>query len=161
MVTPAMRAQSHVGPAWRRFMPAPMATKSAATLRVLAMIKTPKSTATMDRPVRRNRFVANSPRPTPVASAVRSQISCTAAMSGKVNKAVHRKPRPCAAPAWAYVATPEGSSSDAPVTRPGPRIRRYWSQAGPAFFDAVVDFFVDLFLGGAARDFRRRLVLTA
>jgi hypothetical protein len=29
------------------------------------------------------------------------------------------------------VAIPEGSSSDAPVTNPGPSARRYWRQTGP------------------------------
>jgi hypothetical protein len=37
------------------------------------------------------------------------------------NIANHSIPRPNFAPAWEYVAIPEGSSSDAPVIRPGPK----------------------------------------
>jgi hypothetical protein len=68
--------------------------------------------------------VINSPRPLAVASAVRSQISCTAVINGKVNRLVHNRPKPVAAPACEYVAIPDGPSSLAPVTSPGPNARR-------------------------------------
>src|SRR5438034_11046559 len=48
-----------------------------------------------------------------------------AAISGKVAAAVQSKDVPTDAPATAYVAIPLGSSSEAPVTSPGPRTRRY------------------------------------
>src|SRR5438309_10481076 len=41
-------------------------------------------------------------------------------MSGQVMAAVQRSDVPSCAPATEYVATPEGSSSAAPVMRPGP-----------------------------------------
>jgi hypothetical protein len=59
------------------------------------------------------------------------EISWTAAISGKVIKAVQMKTRPNRAPACEYVAIPEGSSSDAPVTNPGPMALKYWRQIGP------------------------------
>jgi hypothetical protein len=46
-------------------------------------------------------------------------------MSGKATIAVQRVDNPKAAPAWEYVAIPEGSSSLAPVTKPGPIIFQY------------------------------------
>src|SRR3989338_3652808 len=46
-------------------------------------------------------------------------------MNGKVNNAVHANWEPCAAPAWEYVAMPEGSSSGAPVVSPGPKMCQY------------------------------------
>jgi hypothetical protein len=74
-----------------------MATTSAAILRAFATMRTMRSTPRTARPVRWNRLTANSPRPSPVARAVRSQISWTAAMSGKVIKAVQMKDQtePC------------------------------------------------------------------
>ena len=41
---------------------------------------------------------------------------------GKTNKAVQNVLSPKAAPACEYVAIPDGSSSLAPVTRPGPSL---------------------------------------
>src|SRR5437879_3130204 len=49
-----------------------------------------------------------------------AQINWTAAISGKVTRAIHSVAYPRAAPAMAYVPIPEGSSSEAPVIRPGP-----------------------------------------
>jgi hypothetical protein len=48
-----------------------------------------------------SRSVASSPNPFPVARAVRSQISCTAAISGNVSSAVQRKLKPNLDPASA------------------------------------------------------------
>src|SRR5678816_2840547 len=45
-------------------------------------------------------------------------------MSGHVRAAVHSKEVPRRAPATEYVATPDGSSSAAPVMRPGPRAEK-------------------------------------
>jgi hypothetical protein len=91
----------------------------------LAISSTDRSTPTIHLPGRLNRFSANSPSPVPVARAVRSHISCTAAMRGYVRRAAQRNDRPYFDPAWAYVAIPEGSSSEAPVMSPGPIARRY------------------------------------
>src|ERR1700733_4185787 len=44
-------------------------------------------------------------------------------ISGKENKVTHNMPNPNLAPACEYVAIPLGSSSDAPVMRPGPSSR--------------------------------------
>jgi hypothetical protein len=44
------------------------------------------------------------------------------AIIGSVKSAVHSVEKPREAPATAYVPMPDGSSSDAPVMRPGPRI---------------------------------------
>src|SRR5438094_10547691 len=54
-----------------------------------------------------------------------AQTSWIAAINGRVTTAVHSIPVPNAAPATAYVVTPLGSSSAAPVTRPGPSVRKY------------------------------------
>ena len=44
-------------------------------------------------------------------------------------------PKPSCAPAWLYVPIPEGSSSEAPVIRPGPsRPRKPLSSSGVFFF---------------------------
>jgi len=61
-------------------------------------------------------------RPLPVTIAIRAQVNCTAVIIGKVMSAVHNAPNPNDAPATAYVPMPEGSSSDAQVINPGPRI---------------------------------------
>src|ERR1017187_4482880 len=49
---------------------------------------------------------------------------CTAVINGNVTSAVQSVAKPNAAPACAYVPMPEGSSSDALVTNPGPNIFR-------------------------------------
>jgi hypothetical protein len=51
----------------------------------------------------------------------RAHIICTAVISGNENRAVHNGAYPNAAPVTEYVEIPEGSSSAAPVMRPGPR----------------------------------------
>jgi hypothetical protein len=75
MRTPAASAQSQVGPAWRSCIPEPMATRSAAIFSELATMRATRSTARTERPSRPKRVTASSPRPFPVARAVRSQIS--------------------------------------------------------------------------------------
>src|SRR5690348_14654918 len=44
-----------------------------------------------------------------------------AAINGSVKMAVHSVANPSEAPAMAYVAMPDGSSSEAPVIKPGPK----------------------------------------
>jgi DNA-binding transcriptional LysR family regulator len=51
-------------------------------------------------------------------------MSWTAAMRGNEIRAVQRVPHPSEAPATEYVEIPDGSSSAAPVTRPGPSSTR-------------------------------------
>src|ERR1700689_2561534 len=82
----------------------------------------------------------SSPRPLPLASAVRSQISWTAAINGNVNSATHSIPKPNLAPVWAYVAMPDGSSSEAPVISPGPSARRYVRQPARDLGRAPLEF---------------------
>src|SRR5947207_11417793 len=60
----------------------------------------------------------------PVTMPMRAQTSCTATINGSVSSAVHNVAYPNDAPATAYVAIPLGSSSEAPVTRPGPSFFR-------------------------------------
>jgi hypothetical protein len=48
-------------------------------------------------------------------------MNWTAAIKGNEKSAVHRGRYPNNAPATEYVEMPDGSSSAAPVTRPGPR----------------------------------------
>lgn len=67
--------------------------------KALAPISATISTATPYRAQRPNNVRASAPRVLPVASAVRSQISWTAAISGNVIRAVHSKPKPNFEPA--------------------------------------------------------------
>lgn len=89
---PARIAQTAAGPAWSRFIPEPIATASAAMFNVLAASNAKRSTPSTTLQERVKLRAASSPSPAPVASAVRSQISWTAAMSGKVSNAVQRIP---------------------------------------------------------------------
>jgi hypothetical protein len=123
--TPAISAHSHVGPACNNVIPDPTATRSAAIFSAFAPTKPTSKVPTISRAAPPGqRCGTNSPSDFPVANAVRSQISCTAVISGNVTTLTHSSPYPCAAPAWLYVATPDGSSSLAPVIRPGPTARR-------------------------------------
>jgi hypothetical protein len=56
------------------------------------------------------------------------------AINGKVKRAVHKVEKPNCAPACEYVAIPDGSSSLAPVMRPGPNERRNASSFEGDFF---------------------------
>src|SRR5437016_10321170 len=62
--------------------------------------------------------------PIPLTIPILAHMNSTAVIIGKVASAVQRIENPSDAPATAYVPMPEGSSSDAPVIRPGPRIFR-------------------------------------
>src|SRR3569623_1500608 len=68
--------------------------------------------------------------PQPVTRPILAEISCTAAISGKVISSTHPRPMPYCAPTCEYVAMPDGSSSDAPVIRPGPIISRSFGCSG-------------------------------
>lgn len=70
-----------------------------------------------------SRIVPANPRP--VTSPMRAHISCTTAIRGNVSAASHNSWKPYCAPVCEYVAMPDGSSSDAPVVRPGPRLCQY------------------------------------
>ena len=89
---PAITAQSVADPAWSKCIPCPIATRSAAMFNTLASISSARRTPTATRVRRENRARISSPRPLPVVSAVRSQISCTADISGHVTSAAHTRP---------------------------------------------------------------------
>src|SRR5207247_2132610 len=74
---------------------------------------------------RGNRSLMRAASPCPVTRPSRPAVSWTAAASGSVIHAVHSNPKPKAAPACEYVPMPDGSSSEAPVTNPGPSRRKY------------------------------------
>src|SRR5437867_12968720 len=95
-----------------------------------------------------------------------AQTSWIAAINGRVTTAVHSIPVPNAAPATAYVVTPLGSSSAAPVTRPGPSVRKYRTSGLWLCLSGSAFAFIEHQRGGAAhgealvarhdRDARRR-----
>ena len=70
-------------------------------LSALASISSPSSTEIRTFDLRPNRTTISSPSPFPLANAVRSQISCTAAISGNVKSATHNIENPNFAPVWA------------------------------------------------------------
>src|SRR6266508_3871865 len=79
----------------------------------------------------------------------------TADISGNVRIAVHRVAKPSEAPAIEYVPIPEGSSSAAPVIRPGPSaFRNRFNAPGFEFSGCFV------FVFGITRDIERRNPLT-
>jgi hypothetical protein len=59
-------------------------------------------------------------RPFSVVTPRRAAVSWTAAAMGATAIIDHSNPKPYAAPTCEYVPTPDGSSSAAPVTKPGP-----------------------------------------
>src|SRR5450759_1520551 len=94
-----------------------MPARSAAMLIVFARRR--ENVATMTKGFGM-RFRSAAASPSPRTMPIRAHIICTAAMSGQVRRAVQRRLVPSCAPAMEYVAIPEGSSSAAPVTSPGP-----------------------------------------
>ena len=62
-------------------------------------------------------------------------------MRGQVRSAVHRREVPNRAPAIEYVAMPDGSSSAAPVTTPGPRMEKKRRMAPRGFALATLLLF--------------------
>src|SRR5438477_12274004 len=96
-----------------------MPLRSAAMLIVFAMT----SNAQADHSTHGGYRLRMTPaRPKPVTRPRRAHINCTAAISGNENRAVQSGAYPKRAPAIEYVEMPEGSSSAAPVIRPGPRL---------------------------------------
>ena len=69
-------------------------------LSALATSSATSSTPSKTRHVLVKDLAASSPMPLPVASAVRSHISCTDAINGSVTSADHSRPNPNLAPAW-------------------------------------------------------------
>jgi hypothetical protein len=63
-------------------------------------------------------------RPRPLTRPRRAAVSCTAEASGSETNAVHTRSKRNAAPTCEYVPIPAGSSSAAPVTKPGPSRRK-------------------------------------
>ena len=58
--------------------------------------------------------------PLDVTAPILAHISCIDAINGNVMRDVQSVVNPNLAPAWEYVAIPDGSSSLAPVISPGP-----------------------------------------
>src|SRR5512144_3056473 len=83
--------------------------------------------ATTSNPTRKNNAKEGSrsaifrASPLLVSHPMQALISWIAVMQGSVRKMVQVNAKPNCAPAWEYVAMPLGSSSAAPVVRPGPR----------------------------------------
>ena len=70
---------------------------------------------------------------------IRTAISCTAIISGKVKGIVQSIELPVLAPAIEYVAIPDGSSSEAPVTKPGPnRCQNFFSFLKTLDIDIII-----------------------
>ena len=91
--------------------------RSAAMLNTLATTSSAQAPQRIDRGYRR-RTTPASPRPVTIPS--RAHMSCTPAISGNEKSAVHSGAYPNDAPVTEYVEMPDGSSSAAPVTKPGP-----------------------------------------
>jgi hypothetical protein len=105
----------------RRFRAAAIAPISAPALIVLAMVK-PATTGYSNALEQCRR--STRANPIPVTMPTLAQTNWIAVIMGKVANAVQSVEKPSEAPATAYVPIPDGSSSEAPVIRPGPRIFR-------------------------------------
>ena len=70
--------------------------------------------------------------PRPVTQPIWAAISWITTISGKLSTKVHARAKPNCAPIWLCVAIPLGSSSAAPVTRPGPSRRHRRTSRLPA-----------------------------
>ena len=101
MPIPAMALQSWAGPAPSISMPCPMAIRSAAAFSVFAASRATIRIPITTRGLRENFRRASLPRLSPVARAVRSQISWTAIIIGNVAGTVQSIPLENVAPAWA------------------------------------------------------------
>jgi hypothetical protein len=62
-------------------------------------------------------------------------MPCTTAIIGVVSRASHSIENPVLAPATEYVEMPEGSSSAAPVIKPGPRTEKNFRRGDIPFFE--------------------------
>src|SRR6187399_1094082 len=98
-----------------------MPPRSAAMLITFAMTSRAQAPQSTHREYRLRITLA---RPRPVTSPSRAHMSCAAVIRGNENRAVQSGAYPNAAPATEYVEMPEGSSSAAPVIRPGPRFEK-------------------------------------
>src|SRR3954466_1769659 len=89
---------------------------------------------------------------------MRAETIWIAAIIGVGGRIEQRSPKPYCAPACEYVAMPLGSSSAAPVMRPGPsRLVRPWSSSrmgvfAPASFERTVFAVVAFLAVGMAGD---------
>src|SRR5207344_567483 len=69
--------------------------------------------------------------PRPVTHPISAATCWITTIKGKLNRNVHESPKPNCAPIWLCVPIPLGSSSAAPVTRPGPSRRHRLSNGEP------------------------------
>lgn len=69
-------------------------------------------------------FTSADAKPSPVTMPMRTHMNWTHPISGHVRTAVQSIDVPSCAPTIEYVATPDGSSSAAPVTKPGPNTEK-------------------------------------
>jgi hypothetical protein len=92
MMTPDSALQSGAGPACNSSMPSPIAIRSAARFTTFATINAASRTATTNRNERGNLRRISLPKLSPVAWAIRSQISCVAVINGSVTMDVHSIP---------------------------------------------------------------------
>jgi len=70
-------------------------------------------------------------RPSPLTIAMRAHMPWMTAIIGVVTSVSHNIEYPVDAPATEYVEMPEGSSSEAPVMNPGPRIDKARAHRAP------------------------------
>jgi hypothetical protein len=94
---------------------APMLKTLAPTTRTAANHRTGRANPSLIRDI--------SPRP--LVRPSRAAVSCTAEASGSEINAVQTRSNRNVAPTCEYVPIPAGSSSAAPVTNPGPSVRKY------------------------------------
>src|SRR5438128_2343372 len=110
-------------------------SRSAAMLIVLAIPSRAHANHVTQSGYRRRMTPAS---PSPVTRPSRAHISWIAAIKGNEKNAVHSVAYPKLAPATEYVEIPDGSSSAAPVIKPGPRLaknrRNGWRCAGSPTF---------------------------
>ena len=97
---------------------ADIAPRSAPILMVLAIIRRLDMGYTI---LAEYFFFIKAANPFPLKRPIRAHISCMTIIVGNRNRVIHNIPRPNFAPAWVYVAMPDGSSSAAPVITPGPK----------------------------------------
>jgi len=94
-----------------------IAPMSAAILMVLATTSRPTSVSVSQRGQTLPILLA---KPSPVTQPMRAESIWMPIISGVVSRSIHTRPKRNCEPACEYVAMPLGSSSAAPVIRPGP-----------------------------------------
>src|ERR1051325_7588970 len=100
------------------FVTSAIPPRSAPMLKTFATIRRKQALHNIQRGQVRRKTPA---RPRPVTIPKRAHIIWTADIRGNEKRAVHNGAYPNKAPVTEYVDIPEGSSSAAPVIRPGPR----------------------------------------